>query len=205
MDPKSAAQVIRDTVSMDQILSLYGYKTKHGFMICPFHGDKDASMKVYKGAGGWHCFGCGKGGSVLDFVMEHEGCDFRTAVIAIDKALKLGLSDPYEDPQRAELFKLKQIYMDNFVDAINSYCEAAKDVIYAKLQSDLARAKEIEMLKQTGAMDRLKAEDFDFLYQWKNDAEYDEFRIEKIDEFMEEVAAWRRKHRKATSPSSRKK
>ena len=80
MDIKHAAQVIRDTVTMDQILDLYGYQPKHGFMVCPFHGDHDASLKVYKETRGWHCFGCGKGGSVIDFVMEHEGCDLALTI-----------------------------------------------------------------------------------------------------------------------------
>ena len=66
-----AAQVIRDSVTMDQILSLYGYRPKHGFICCPFHGEKAPSLKIYKDTGGWHCYGCERGGSVIDFVMEH--------------------------------------------------------------------------------------------------------------------------------------
>lgn len=197
MDPKSAAQVIRDTVDMDQILSLYGYKTRRGFMICPFHGDTDASLKVYKGTGGWHCFGCGKGGSVVDFVMEHEGCDFRTAVAAIDKALRLGLDDPHEDPYEAEKFRMRQQYLDDFVNAVFTYCDAVKANIEVKLRIDLARAKEIETLRSMGEMDHLTAADFDFLHQWAEEAQYDEYRIGKIEEFTEEVAAWRRKLRRA--------
>ena len=54
MNIKQAAQAIRDTVTMDQILQLYGYTTKRGFMRCPFHGEKTASLKVYRGTGGWH-------------------------------------------------------------------------------------------------------------------------------------------------------
>ena len=88
MNIREAGQVIRDTVRMSDILNLYGYKTRRGFMVCPFHGDRDASLKVYEGTGGWHCFGCGRGGSVIDFVMEHEACDFKMAVRAIDRALK---------------------------------------------------------------------------------------------------------------------
>ena len=48
MNIKEAAQVIRDSVTMEQILSLYGYKTKRGFMKCPFHDEKTASLKVYE-------------------------------------------------------------------------------------------------------------------------------------------------------------
>ena len=50
MDLRSAAQTIRDTVTMYQVLDLYGYKTKHGFMICPFHGDRDVCAQSDSGA-----------------------------------------------------------------------------------------------------------------------------------------------------------
>ena len=66
MNIKTAGQVIRDSVTMDTVLSLYGYRVKHGFMCCPFHGEKEPSLKVYQKTGGWHCFGCGRGGSVID-------------------------------------------------------------------------------------------------------------------------------------------
>ena len=197
MDPKSAAQVIRDSVTMEQIISLYGYKTKHGFMVCPFHGDKDASLKVYPGSGGWHCFGCGKGGSVVDFVMEHENCDFRTAVVAIDKAMHMGLADPQEDAYRAEIERNKQEWLDQYVDAINAYCDALKAKIECDLRTDLARVKEIEMMKQTGQMEKLTAADFDFLHMWSETSQYNEYKISRIDEFREEVAEWRRKWRRA--------
>ena len=197
MDPKSAAQVIRDSVTMDQIIALYGYKTRHGFMVCPFHGDKDASLKVYPGSGGWHCFGWGKGGSVVDFVMEHERCDFRTAVVAIDKAMRMGLSDPHENPFTAEIERAKQKSLDDFVDAINAYCDALKMRIDSEIRTDLARVKEIEMMKQIGQMEKLKPADIDFLHMWSEISQFNEYRIEKINEFKEEVAAWRRKARRA--------
>ena len=197
MDPKSAAQVIRDSVTMEQVIALYGYRTKRGFMVCPFHGDRDASLKVYPGSGGWHCFGCGKGGSVVDFVMEHEGCDFRTAVAALDKAMHLGLQDPKEDPFRAEMERAKQQWLDNFAGAVYSYLDALKMQIDGELRRDLARVKEIEMMKQTGQIEKLQPADFDFLHMWGEISQYNEYRIEQIDEFREEVAAWRRKARRA--------
>ena len=198
MDPKSAAQVIRDTVTMDQVLDLYGYKTRHGFMVCPFHGDTDASLKVYKGTGGWHCFGCGKGGSVVDFVMEQEGCDFRTAVIAIDKALRLGLTDPTEDPYEAEKVRRMQQWFDSFVAAVNAYLDAVRMKIEADMRIDLARLKELEMLRRMEPP-QLTASDYDFISQWKEEAQYNEYRLEKIEELREEVAAWRRKARRVKS------
>ena len=195
MDIKHAAQVIRDTVTMDQILDLYGYQPKHGFMVCPFHGDHDASLKVYKETRGWHCFGCGKGGSVIDFVMEHEGCDFKTAVRAIDTHLRLGLDDPNEDPYRAEDNRERQRCFDNLAEAYYKYLDARKMIIEARIRMDLARMKELEMLRKMEPP-QLTAADYDFMIQWKDISQYNEYLLDKIEEYREEVAAWRRKARR---------
>ena len=51
--------------------------------LCPFHEETKPSFVVtpHKGDGGlWHCMGCGKGGSIIDFVMESETVDFRGAL-----------------------------------------------------------------------------------------------------------------------------
>ena len=201
MDMKSAAQTIRDTVDMEQILGLYGYRVKRGFMVCPFHGDTDASLKVYRGTGGWHCYGCGRGGSVIDFVMEHEGCDFRTAVRAIDNALNMGMFSASEDPYEMEERRRVQKWLDDFVNFIYEYCESAEKMICAKMRMDLNRMK---TARDKDVKDRTAEECLLLLY-YDDEAQYDEYRIDRIEEFREEVAAWRRKARRAGSASSRKK
>lgn len=47
--------------------------------LCPFHQERDPSFTVWPGDGGWYCFGCGKGGDVIDFVMKIENVDFKRA------------------------------------------------------------------------------------------------------------------------------
>ena len=37
--------------------------------LCPFHEDRHPSFHVYTDTNSWHCFGCDKGGSVIDLVM----------------------------------------------------------------------------------------------------------------------------------------
>jgi DNA primase len=46
---------------------------------CPFHQGKTISFMVSPGRQTFHCFGCGKGGSVFRFVMEYEHIDFPAA------------------------------------------------------------------------------------------------------------------------------
>jgi len=48
--------------------------------LCPFHDEKTPSFNVRPGHGTFHCFGCGKGGDVIAFVMEVEHLDFVEAV-----------------------------------------------------------------------------------------------------------------------------
>ncbi|MFM8951294.1 MAG: CHC2 zinc finger domain-containing protein, partial [Bacteroidota bacterium] len=40
--------------------------------ICPFHNEKTPSFNVSPVRGIYKCFGCGKGGNAVNFIMEHE-------------------------------------------------------------------------------------------------------------------------------------
>ena len=47
---------------------------------CPFHEDDTASLVVTPAKNLWHCFGCGIGGSPIDWVIKKNGVSFRHAV-----------------------------------------------------------------------------------------------------------------------------
>ena len=53
---------------------------------CPFHKDDTASFIVTPSKNLFHCMGCGVGGSVIDFVMKHDGVSFRHAVELLREA-----------------------------------------------------------------------------------------------------------------------
>lgn len=87
------AREIRDRVTAAEALPFYGLTVdRAGFCKCPFHqGDNTGSLKVYDGSGGWHCFGCGAGSSVIDFVMLHFGLPFGGAMEKLNEDFGLGL------------------------------------------------------------------------------------------------------------------
>ena len=196
MNVKQAAQTIRDAVTMDRILSLYGYDAKRGVMPCPFHGEKNPSLKIYPKTGGWHCFGCGRGGSVIDFVMEHEGCNFPTAVRAIDSALRLNLMDPDEDAMEAMEEQRRQEWLDDFMTAVNAYLDTLSETIERRQKTRLIMVRLLES-KRDKDVRSVTAEEWDEILSWKDEDQYDEYRKDRIEDFRKEVAAWRRKARRA--------
>ncbi len=60
--------------------------------LCPFHQEKTPSFYVVPSRGFYHCFGCSKGGNVINFIMEHERFDYPGALRYL--AAKAGISIP---------------------------------------------------------------------------------------------------------------
>lgn len=97
------ASQIKERLTALEVVEFYGFHPdRSGFIQCPFHqGDRHASLKVYSGnKTGWHCFGCGAGGSVIDFVMKLFDIDFRQACVRLNMDFSLGLTG--ERPTHAE-------------------------------------------------------------------------------------------------------
>lgn len=73
---------IKQSTSMNDVLSKYGlYPNRSGFIVCPFHKDKNPSMKIYKDS--FYCFGCGEHGDIFDFVMKYENIPFSSAFLEL--------------------------------------------------------------------------------------------------------------------------
>ena len=72
------SEEIKKVYSMRDILDRYGIRPdRAGFIRCPFHKEKAASMKIYQDS--YYCFGCGAHGDIFDFVTEMEDITFREA------------------------------------------------------------------------------------------------------------------------------
>ena len=80
--------------------------------LCPFHGEKTASFHVLPDRQLYHCFGCGKGGGVISFVMELENLPYLDALRLLAK--RAGMEFPEGDldesgrRRRARLLQLNK-------------------------------------------------------------------------------------------------
>ena len=75
------------------------------FGLCPFHGEKTASFSVAPDKGIYYCFGCHKGGGVINFEMEIEGLSYPDAVRALAK--RAGMEVP-EDEQYQSRYRQQE-------------------------------------------------------------------------------------------------
>lgn len=105
------ASKIKDMLSCKTLLEANGIKVnRHGFAVCPLHGDKDASLKVYDNGRGWCCYGCHKGGDVINLARAMYGCGFTDAIRRLNADFKLGLDVDGKPSKRDSLaFMVKQI------------------------------------------------------------------------------------------------
>ena len=104
--------------------------------LCPFHGEKSPSFSVSPTKQFFHCFGCGKSGDAIRFLMEHTGASFVEAVH--DLAGQFGLVVPEEqaspqDRARAAAAKAKQVTLSDVLE------RAAKAYQMALRESDAAK------------------------------------------------------------------
>ncbi len=114
---------IHDVVARTVALKKAGGSRFKG--LCPFHSEKTPSFNVDTNKNFYKCFGCGKAGDILNFVMETEGLQFTEAAEALAK--RFGVNLEYEEgtggPSRAER-SLRQELFDLHEAAAEHYRQA---------------------------------------------------------------------------------
>lgn len=97
---ESVINEIKKRLTITDVVSDYVVLTRKGdrlWGLCPFHHEKTPSFTVVEDKGFYHCFGCGKGGSMFDFIMEEEHVTFPEAVEILAK--KAGVQLKEETPE----------------------------------------------------------------------------------------------------------
>lgn len=98
--PDDLIDSIRSQADIVDVVSDYVTLRRSGrnyLGLCPFHDEKTASFSVNPERQIFHCFGCGKGGNVFTFLMEHENVSFVEAVRHIAGRLNITIPDTYRE------------------------------------------------------------------------------------------------------------
>lgn len=103
------ATAIKEAVSCRQFADFIGLSVnRSGFAVCPFHGEKTASLKVYPDGRGWCCFGCHKGGDVINFASLYYGLSFKETLQRLNDDFHLGIiPESTETPQNGVLMAVQ--------------------------------------------------------------------------------------------------
>ncbi len=103
--PQAFIQELLSRVDVVEVVGRYVPLRKAGanFMgLCPFHGEKSPSFSVSPSKQFFHCFGCGKSGNAIGFLMEHAGMGFVDAVEDLARQVGLAVPDDHISPEEKE-------------------------------------------------------------------------------------------------------
>lgn len=112
MIPEEKIEEILSKADIEELFKNQGVTLKGTASLkcsCPFHTEKTPSCVVKPSTGLWHCFGCGKGGNAISFVMERDGLGFRDAAKVLARELHIDLEEDYHQPtEEQRLHHLKR-------------------------------------------------------------------------------------------------
>ena len=103
--PEETIERIRNTADIYDVVAQYVDLKKRGrnfFGLCPFHSEKTPSFSVAPDKQIYHCFGCGAGGNVFSFIVEHEKISFIEAVQQLGQ--KYGIEVDYQSGPSNKIF-----------------------------------------------------------------------------------------------------
>jgi DNA primase len=166
------AEEIKSAVTMPEVARMYGYEPNAaGFINCPLHHEKTASVKVYSGDGGWYCFGCTKGGDVIRFVQAVLNVEFKDACARLNADFRLGIdlhapvdTDALRRHRAAQAAKKRE--------------QEKRDAIYRKRTDEYRRLYRARMDENPASWDDMSPEfleglrRLDWLDWWFSENEY---------------------------------
>lgn len=126
---------VKEHLTTRQVAEFYGLQVKrNGFACCPFHEEKHPSMKLDRN---YHCFGCGIGGDVIDYVSRMFGLSQYEAALKLIEEFHLPIQGKVKldrlqkkqfrevKAEQAHLFRIK----DRFKKWCNQTIEKLKDYL----------------------------------------------------------------------------
>ena len=130
MIDKQTVEKIKDAANIVDVVSEFVTLRKSGANykgLCPFHNEKTPSFIVSPGRNTCHCFGCGKGGTPITFIMEHEQMTYPEALRWLAnkyhiEIVERELSDAEKEEQsnRESMFILNEYALKYFEDTLHN-------------------------------------------------------------------------------------
>jgi len=124
------AAFIQDLLARVDVVDVVGRyvalkKSGANFMgLCPFHGEKSPSFSVSPSKQFFHCFGCGKNGDAIAFLMEHSGLGFHEAVQTLANQAGLQVPDDGASPKERERAATRKQRQATLVDVLEQAAQA---------------------------------------------------------------------------------
>jgi DNA primase len=133
--PEHIIETIRESSDIYDIVSEYVALKKRGrnfFGLCPFHDEKTPSFSINMDKQIYKCFGCGKGGGTINFIMDLERLDFIDALKFLGNKYNINIEIDHNSKSSNDLFN--QLYHMN--ELANDYY---KTQINEKVKNILAK------------------------------------------------------------------
>lgn len=119
-----------DTAKVEEVVGDFVALRKRGVNmigLCPFHNEKTPSFTVSPAKNLWKCFGCGKGGKPVHFIMEHEQLSYYDALRWLAKKYNIEIrereltnEEKEQQSLRESLFVVNQYAHQFFINALQS-------------------------------------------------------------------------------------
>lgn len=107
---------------------------------CPFHNETDASFTLYEASNRYKCFGCGKSGNAIDFLMEYKGLTFYESVKQLARDCNVTLEEynptAEEEAKARERRQLLKVYESAAAFYQRKLAEIPKALEYARSRFD---------------------------------------------------------------------
>jgi len=102
MIDQGTIQLILDTAEIADVVGDFVTLKRRGTSLiglCPFHNEKTPSFNVSQSKGIYKCFGCGKGGSSVNFIMEHEHLSYADSLRWLASKYNIEIREKEENPE----------------------------------------------------------------------------------------------------------
>lgn len=106
MIPRDTIQSIIDAARIDEVVGDFVQLKKRGVNLlglCPFHNERTPSFTVSPAKGIFKCFGCGKAGNSVNFIMEHEKYSYPEALRYLANKYAIEIEEQEPTPEEKQL------------------------------------------------------------------------------------------------------